>query len=197
MSLSRKDEETNNLGASSVGSLRDLKLEAEPIRNPTPIQKPISSAPKEAQTKTKKKCWLLWPVAWTVFVVSVYLMEQIIEITFHLGVLVVGWLSTLPTVAVILLTLAFGSVVISLLISGLIYIPSLAVGLSENIYPSKIGVRYYFVGFFGLILNLLTIVSAIRGHLDTEPTFWLYARYIYSAIAYIVMLVAVRSLTDN
>ena len=193
MSLSWQDEQhhTNN----SNGALRDLKLEKPQANYVPPASKQTVYNP--VQPKRKKKSWLLWPIAWTVFIVFVYLVEQLIEITFHLGILVVGWLSTLPTIAVILLTLAFGGIVISLLASGIIYLPSLAIGLSDTIYHSKLGVRYYFVGFVGLILNILVIISAIRGHLETEQMFWVYARYIYSSIMYIVMLFAVRTLTDN
>ena len=193
MSLSWQNE--NNTTAKSGEALNDLKLDTTSNYRVPPTVK--QSSQTSISKKEKKKCWLLRPVAWTVFIISVYLVEQIIEITFHFGILVIGWLSTLPTIAVILLTLAFGSIVISLLISGLIYLPSLAIGMSDTIYPSKLGIRYYFVGFLGLMLNILVIVSAIRGYLEAEQMFWVYARYIYSMIMYIVMLFGVRSLTDN
>lgn len=192
MSLSPKDEQYNYTNSSGTFG-RDIRLETpssgyvppavrQPAYNPVPPKK-------------KKKCWLLRPVAWIVFLLSVYMMNIIINTGVLLGIRIVDWLSTLPTMAVILLTLAFGSAVIGILFTGVTYLPALTITLTNKIYPSKSGVRYYLVGVIQLLTSLLSIILTLADP-SAEYVFLDCAVAIYFAIVYIVMLCSVKSCID-
>lgn len=143
-----------------------------------------------------KKCWLLRPIAWFVFLLTVYLMNGVVNAFFLLGVRIVDWLSTLPTIAVVLLTLAFGSIVIGILFYGVLYLPALVMTLSNLIYPSKNGVRYYFVGIAQLFISVLGIILAITDS-GNNYVFWDCAAYVYFAIVYVVMLFSVKATIEH
>lgn len=192
MSLSWKDEQNNHTNSSGTFG-RDIRLET-PSTNYVP---PAVSQPmyNHVPPKEKRKCWLLRPVAWLVFLVSVYLMNIVINTGILLGAYVVEWLSTLPTGAIILLTLAFGSIAIGVLFSGAVYLPVLTITLTNKIYPSKSGVRYYLVGAIQLLTSLLAIILTLANP-DAEFVFWDCATSVYFAIVYIFMLCSVKSCID-
>lgn len=191
MSLSPMDEQYNH--GNNSGTLRDLRLETPTSKYvPPTVSQPVYSP---APPKEKKKCWLLRPVAWLVLLVSVYLMNIIISTGILLGVRVADWLSTVPTEAVILLTLAFGSVGIGILFSGAIYLPSLIMAASHAIYPSRKGVRFYVIGAWQILISLSSVISVLT---NTEATrvFWECASAIYFAIVYIFMMCGAKSITE-
>ena len=144
--------------------------------------------------KEKKRCWLLRPVAWLVLLVSVYLMNAVINMFFLTGTYVVDWLSTLPTLAVILLTLAFGSIAISLVFYGAFSLVGLVVTASHAIYPSKIGLRFYMVSVFQLVICVLTVVSAI---IDGGSVLFDCLSSACFAIVYIIMLCSTKTLINS
>ncbi len=191
MSLSPKEEQYNHTNSS--GTLRDLRLEA-PQSNyaPPPTRQPVYTP---VPPKKKKKCWLLRPVAWLVFLVSVYLMNIIISTGVILGVRVADWLSTVPTEAVILLTLAFGSVGIGILFFGAVHLPALIMAASHAIYPSRKGVRFYVISAWQILISLSSVISVLT---DPEATyvFWECASAIYFAIVYIFMICGAKSITE-
>ena len=128
------------------------------------------------------------PVAWAALFVLVYLMELVFDIGFALIVKGVAWLSGLPVLAVVLLSLTFISFVLYVVLYGVVALPGVVVRLSEAIYPSKTNIRYYFVGFTGLIIMVLVLYASITGYYGEEQTGWQYARDIYSIIAYISIM---------
>ena len=143
-----------------------------------------------------KKCWLLRPLAWIVFLLTTYLINGAINASFMICIRVVDWLSALPTVAIVLLTLAFGGIVISLLFRGTVYLPALSMTLSNHIYPSKNGVRYYLVGIFQLFISIAEIIIALTKS-GNDYVFWDCAAAVYFVIVYIVMLCSVKSAIEH
>ena len=148
-----------------------------------------------ASPKDKKKCWILKPVSWLAFLLSVGLMNSIVNTTFLLIDYVVEWLSTLPTVAVILLTIAFGGFLLGLMFTYTIKLVLFVVSLSHSIYPSKNGVRFYIVGAVQVLLSLLSVVFNITDTGSTH-TFLDFAAPIYFAIMYIIMMSGIKSLIE-
>lgn len=199
MSLSWKDEKPKRNGNFALYG-DHVKLETDQDRSTTQPQRPVAteSAPpeREIEPSGKKKCWLLRPIAWVALLISVYLMNGIINAFFLLGVRVVDWLSTLPTLAIVLLTLAFGSIVLSLLFYGAMYLPTLVMTLSNLIYPSKNGVRYYLVGIIQLFISVLGIILAVTGS-GNDSVFWDCVASVYFAIVYIVMLCSVKATIEH
>lgn len=192
MSLSYNGEEKQFASAGKFYG-KDMKLETSQTNYvpPTVRQTVVETAPP----KRKKKCWLLRPVAWLVFLLSVGLMNGVINTTFLLIDYVVEWLSTLPIMAVILLTLAFGSLAIGLMFTGTLRLVIFVVSGSHAIYPSTNGMRFYIVGVAQLLISILAIVSAIADPVATH-TFWDFAAPIYFVIMYIGMMFGVKSLID-
>ena len=195
-SLSNEGEVPNNHGYAPLNKFKysqsygiDMKLEAPTVNYAPPTTK--QTVVEQSPPKEKKKCWLLRPVAWVAFLIAVALMNSIINIVFLLGAYVVAWLSTLPTMAVVLLTIAFGSFALGLLFTGAISLIGLVVSTSHAIYPSKTGVRFYIIAASQLLISLVSIVLALT---STDFTFLDVASPVYFAFVYIVMLCSVKSI---
>ena len=192
LSLSDVGEVPNNHGLPPANKFRHQENPEQFSYVPPTIRQ---TAEEPVCKKEKKKCWLLRPVAWLVFLLSVGLMNSIINTTFLLIDYVVKWLSTLPILAVILLTLAFGSLAIGLMFTGTLRLVVFVVSSSHAIYPSKNGVRFYIVGAVQLLISLLAIVLAIADS-GTTHTFWDFAAPLYFVIMYIGMMCGVKSIID-
>lgn len=206
MSLSWNGEQHNPSSSFDVCA-KDMKLktyadddyehiinDASNWRPPQP-QKPVVTEYRPNTTREKKKSWLLRPISWLVFLLSVGLMNSIINTTFLLIDFIIKWLSTLPTMAVVLITLAFGSLVISLMVNYTIKLVVFVVMGAQAIYPSKNGVRYYIVGASQVLISLLSTVLTIADA-SSSHTFLDFAAPIYFAIMYTVMLCNTKYIID-
>jgi len=137
----------------------------------------------------KKKSWILRPIAWICTVVMSLCIEFISELICKLGQYLVYWLGTLPTIAIILLTMAFGSLFVSLVYLSARFLPVLLVYLSDKIYPSNHAFRYYFVGIISIALYALVVWGSFRGIVAGGSMLWLYIRAGYLTFAAIMMMV--------
>ena len=162
--------------------------ETSPIHHvpPTIRQTGVKPEPK----KEKKKCRLLRPVAWLEHILLTSLIVLLVRIVLLLAAYEVHKLSSAPTISVILVTLLFGGVTLSIFTSGFIYLPMLLLSVSEAIYPSNHGFRYYFISVIGLFFNVVAIAIAIFG--SVEADFWYYAETIYLAILHISLMLIVK-----
>ena len=192
LSLSDVGEVPNNHGLPPANKFRHQENPEQFSYSPPTIRQTVENP---TPPKEKKKCWLLRPVAWLMRLLSVGVMNAIINTTFLLVDYVVGWLSTLPIMAVILLTLAFGSLAIGLIFTGTLRLVVFVVSGSHAIYPSKEGMRFYIVGAVQVLVSFLSIVLTIADSGSTH-TFLDFAAPLYFAIMYIGMMCGVKSLID-
>lgn len=188
------EDETRRHYEQIINSSHCFKCQEEdaPVHYVPPARQPVG---EPVPQKRKKKCWLLRPLAWLVFILSVGLMNSIINTTFLLIDYVVKWLSTLPTIAIILLAIAFGSFAISLMITGTIKLVAFVVSGSHTIYPSKKGARFYIIAAVQVFISFLSIVLSFAAT-GAAHTFWDFAAPLYFIIVYIGMMCGVRSLID-
>lgn len=136
-----------------------------------------------------KKNWILRPVSWLCTLAMYYVMCIISAFLCFLGRQIVNWLGTLPTLAIILLTMAFGSLFVSLVYISARFLPVLIVYLSDKIYPSNHAFRYYFIGIISSLIYAVTLISAIRNKIPFGSNFWTYAMYVYLIFSSIIMIV--------
>lgn len=137
----------------------------------------------------KKKSWILRPVSWLCTLAMYYVMCIISAFLCFLGRQIVNWLGTLPTLAIILLTMAFGSLFVSLVYISARFLPVVIVYLSDKIYPSNHAFRYYFIGIISSLIYAVTLFSAIRNKIPFSSNFWTYAMYVYLIFSSIIMIV--------
>ena len=140
-----------------------------------------------------KKLWIWRPVAWICTIIMMIGMQYVAELICRLGEYLVLWLGGLSTIAVVFWAMIFGSAVLSLFFYSATILPSLAVTLSDKIYPSNHAFRYYFVGIYEIIGCATLIFFAIIGMVKGGSLFWFYARYVWLIIASITMMINGRS----
>ena len=137
----------------------------------------------------KKKSWILRPVSWLCTLAMYYVMCIVSAFLCSIGRQIVDWLGTLPTLAIILLTMAFGSLFASLVYISARFLPVLIIYLSDKIYPSNHAFRYYFIGIVSSLIYAIVLFSAIRSIIPLGPNFWTYALFVYLIFSSIVMIV--------
>lgn len=195
MSLSPKGDHPTSYGNYNVYG-NDLGLDTSTTAECAQIQIPVAQSAANQQPvyrKEKKKCWLLRPVAWLVLIAMAYLMNLIIFAIFKIAANRVDQLSTLPTIRVIIITLLFGGISLKLFSAALMWFPTFVMMVSDSIYPSMHGFRYFFVGLISLLFYLLLIVLTAIGIVTADQVFWLYAEYGFLCIAYIVLMCVAHS----
>lgn len=141
----------------------------------------------------QKKLWILRPVAWICTIIMVLGLQLIAQLLCRLGEYLILWLGGLPTVAVVLLVLAFGSVFCSVFFYSAVTLPSLLVSISDKIYPSNHAFRYYFVGLYEIAGCAFLIFAAVMGAVTGGSMFWFYARYGWLILASVIMMVSGNS----
>lgn len=129
------------------------------------------------------------PIAWICTVVMILCLQYASELICRLGEYLFSILDGLPTVAVILLVMAFGGVFSGIILYSLFMLPALIVTASDKIYPSHHAFRYYLIGIYSIAGCAFLIYAAAIGAVSGTSMFWFYVRYIWQAIAYINMMV--------
>lgn len=138
----------------------------------------------------QKKHWIFRPLAWICTIALVLGLQLVAELLCRFGEYAVTWLGGLPTVAIVLLVLAFGSIFCSLFFYTAFLLPPLIVTASNKIYPSRRALRYYFIGGYEILGCTLLIVAAVAGYVSGGSMFWFYARYAWLIFASIIMMIA-------
>ena len=138
----------------------------------------------------KKKLWILRPVAWILTIVMMFGLQYIAELLCLLGEYVMLWLNGMSTVAIVILAIALGSTFFGIFFYSATFLPSLAVTLSDKIYPSNHAFRYYFVGIYEIIGCAFLIFAALTGSVSGGSMFWFYVRYGWLILASVVMMVS-------
>ena len=107
------------------------------------------------------------PIAWICTVVMILCLQYASELICRLGEYLFSILDGLPTVAVILLVMAFGGVFSGIILYSLFMLPALIVTASDKIYPSNHAVRYFVIGIYSLagcaFLITLALAGAVKG----------------------------------
>lgn len=137
----------------------------------------------------RNKHWMLRPVAWIATFIMMYGLEQVCYLLCKLGDYLVRWLSVQSTIVIVLLVSAFGSVYLGLVYAVLIYLPLLLSRLSDVIYPTKRGVRYYVLGGYEILMFSIYIIGAASGLIIGDINFWFYARCIGVILAAISVMI--------
>lgn len=141
----------------------------------------------------RKKLWILRPVAWIATIIMMLALQFVAELICKLGEYLVYQLSGLSTIVVILLVMAFGSLFLSLFFYSAVILPSLAVNISDKIYPSNHAFRYYFAGLYEIAGCAFLIWAALSGAVSGGSMFWFYARYGWLILASVIMMISGRN----
>lgn len=142
----------------------------------------------------KKRNPILRPVSWVVLYVLINLICYVAELIQKLGIYLIGLLSPLPTWAVVVITISLSSVYFGLLGYAAGLIPMASVFVSDWIYPSKKGARYYFFGILTILFYLFLIIFSFSGAVSyPHSSFWYYALFVYDIILMIVLISCGRS----
>ena len=136
-----------------------------------------------------KKHWMFRPIAWICTVVMILCLQYASELICRLGEYLFSILDGLPTVAVILLVMAFGGVFSGIVLYSLFMLPAIIVTASDKIYPSHHAFRYYLVGIYSIAGCAFLIYAAAIGAVRGTSMFWFYVRYIWQILAYITMMI--------
>lgn len=149
---------------------------------------------RDVNVVMKKRNPILRPVAWVALYILINLICYAAELIQKLGIYLIGLLSPLPTWAVVLITISFSSVYLGLLGYGAGFLPMASEFVSDWIYPSKSGARYFSFGIFTIIFYLFMILFSASGAVEyPHSKFWYYALYIYDIILMIVLMCCGRT----
>lgn len=144
----------------------------------------------------QKKFWLMRPVAWIATYAMFVVVKLLGELVCLLGEYATYRLDKLPTIAVILIALMFGSAAISLFFYSGSILSTALVSLSDKIYPSHHAFRYYFIGILEIINSASWIIYAITGNVTGNYMFWFYAQNGWFIYASVIMMLAGRSVSN-
>lgn len=145
----------------------------------------------------QKKPWILRPVSWVCTVLMMILLEIAATLICLLGEYFTYKLSTLSTIGIVILVMAFGSTFVGLFFYSITYLSALLVELSDKIYPSHHAFRFYFFGLYEILGCVLHIISALIGNVKGDLMFWFYARYVWLIIASISVMLGGRAAANE
>lgn len=136
----------------------------------------------------QKKSWILRPVAWVCTAAMWVALSGVAYLLCRLGDFLTGWLGTLPTLAVVILSVLFGGIFCGLFLRSAFLLPSWMVTISDKIYPTRRAVRFYVIGGYTLLGCGIVILAAILGAVRGVSMFWFYVRFCYIAAASVITM---------
>lgn len=137
----------------------------------------------------QKKSWILRPVAWICTAAMWVALSGVAYLLCLLGDFLTKWLSTLPTLTVVILSVLFGGIFCGLFLRSAFLLPSWMVTISDKIYPTRRAVRFYVIGGYTLLGCGIVILAAILGAVRGGSMFWFYVRFIYVAAVSVIAMI--------